>query len=68
MSAPGFDWRALMQVGIGHLGMSPEVFWNLTPVELLLVAGIAPGSSLAMTRKELDALREKFPDLDRGEE
>lgn len=66
MSDAAIDWRSLMLFGVGQLGLSPGDFWDLTPVELLLAAGIAPGSSPSMTRNELDALKAQFPDLDRG--
>lgn len=56
-------WRQLMRLGLVELGLAPEVFWNLTPAELMLLAGLddAPG---AMTRAGLEALTAQFPDLE----
>ncbi len=31
------DWRGLMQAGLHGLGLEPEVFWRLTPVELKIM-------------------------------
>ncbi len=54
-------WARLMQVGLGRMGLTPAVFWDLTPAEFMLMAGIGerPG---AMTRGGLDALLARFPD------
>lgn len=35
----GIDWAALMQVGLHGLGMQPDAFWRLTPVELRIKLG-----------------------------
>lgn len=62
MSSGGFDWPGLLRLGLSELGLRPGDFWQLTPVELLLLAGASPGNSAAMTRTELQALMERFPD------
>jgi uncharacterized phage protein (TIGR02216 family) len=54
-------WPRLMRLGLVHLGLAPEVFWNLTPAELMLLAG-AGAPRAALTRAGLDALRARFPD------
>ncbi|MEM9851655.1 MAG: rcc01693 family protein [Pseudomonadota bacterium] len=56
------DWPGLMALGLGRLGLTPDQFWALTPVELMLMAGVRPGGDLAMTRARLDALAAEFPD------
>lgn len=57
----GFDWPALMRIGIRGLGLKPDEFWRLTPAELLLMLGT--GSSTApMGRTRLDELAKAFPD------
>jgi uncharacterized phage protein (TIGR02216 family) len=55
------DWAGLMRLGLVGLRLAPDVFWALTPGELLLIAGLgaAPG---AMNRARLAAILERFPD------
>jgi uncharacterized phage protein (TIGR02216 family) len=53
-------WGRLMRVGMVRLGLAPEVFWSLTPAELMLLAG--EGQREALTRAGLDALVARFPD------
>jgi uncharacterized phage protein (TIGR02216 family) len=52
-------WGRLMRLGMLRLGLAPEVFWSLTPAELMLLAGEGPE---AMTRAGFDALVARFPD------
>lgn len=54
-------WAKLMRLGLGRMGLAPAVFWDLTPAEFMMMAGIdeTPG---AMTRQGLDALVARFPD------
>jgi uncharacterized phage protein (TIGR02216 family) len=54
-------WGRLMRLGIGQLGLAPDVFWSLTPAELFLLAGI-DGGQAAMTRAGLAELAARFPD------
>jgi len=54
------DWAGLMRLGLVRLRLSPEVFWALTPAELLLMAGI--GAEVPMNRDVLDALAALYPD------
>lgn len=56
------DWAGLMRIGLTHLRLLPEQFWQLTPVELMLMAGMEPGATPTMTRTRLDALCAQFPD------
>ncbi|TMM54314.1 rcc01693 family protein [Sulfitobacter sabulilitoris] len=59
------DWRALMQVGLRGLGLSPDAFWALTPAELQLMLGDdrAQGPLLA---DGLEALMAAYPDNSEG--
>lgn len=65
----GMDWPGLLRAGIGPqqaggLGLTPEVFWALTPAELRLMlgrAGAGPDGAM-MTRARLDDLATRFPD------
>lgn len=54
-------WPRLMQLGLVHLGLSPDTFWNLTPAELMLMSGRCNGRE-ALTRAGLDELAARFPD------
>lgn len=56
-----FDWPGLMRLGMVQLRLAPDLFWSLTPAELMLLAGAeaAPG---VMTRAGLAALLAQFPD------
>lgn len=54
-----------MRLGLGRLGLAPETFWAMTPVEFqraLEGAGVVPVGGEAMTRTGLDALMQRFPD------
>ncbi|PWJ19153.1 rcc01693 family protein [Jannaschia seohaensis] len=56
-----FDWSALMRAGMRGLGLSPAVFWALTPAELAFLLGHGDGR-LPMDRAALEALAARFPD------
>lgn len=58
-------WPALMRLGMVELGLAPAVFWDLTPAELFLLAGVVPGER-PMDRGGLEALMARFPDAPRG--
>ena len=58
----GFDWPALIRAGLQGLGLSPAVFWALTPAELLLMLGEGEGAA-PMGRDQLEALAAQFPDV-----
>lgn len=54
-----------MRLGLGRLGLSPEVFWTMTPVEFqraLEGAGVVPVGGVALTRTGLEGLMARFPD------
>lgn len=55
------DWPALMRAGIQGLGLTPEAFWQLTPVELKIMLG-ADQTAPALTRSRLEELSAAFPD------
>lgn len=60
----GIDWAGLMQVGLHGLGLQPEAFWRLTPVELRIKLG-AQANAAPLTRARLDELARAFPDVKR---
>lgn len=60
--AERFDWAALMRTGFRQLGLTPAQFWALTPAEFLMLLG-HEGGSAPMTRRQLQALAERFPDI-----
>ena len=57
----GIDWPGLMRAGLSGLGLSPDAFWRLTPVELKIMLGADRGKP-ALTRARLDELAAAFPD------
>ena len=57
-----FDWPQLMALGLHRLRLTPAVFWNLTPVELTIMAGGLPGRAPVVTRGRLAELCAAFPD------
>lgn len=61
------DWAGLMRLGIGQLGLAPELFWRLTPAELQMLAGPDLAGPAPFTRARLEALARSFPDRMKGE-
>lgn len=61
----GIDWPGLMRVGLHGLGLTPQEFWRLTPVELRIMLGAEPGVP-PLTRARLDELAAAFPDAGKG--
>ncbi|MGL6210127.1 MAG: rcc01693 family protein [Paracoccaceae bacterium] len=59
------DWPGLMRAGLGGLGLTPEVFWRLTPLELKIMLGVDKALP-ALTRARLDELAAAFPDIRKG--
>jgi len=57
----GFDWPVLMRAGLQGLRLPPEVFWQLTPVELRLMLGQAAAQG-ALGRSGLESLMAAYPD------
>ena len=57
----GLDWPGLLRAGCRDLGMTPEQFWRLTPVELLVLMG-REGGAAPLNRQRLDELSRAFPD------
>jgi len=57
----GFDWPALMRAGLHGLGLTPDTFWALTPVELQLMLG-SDASKTPMLSEGLAALMAAYPD------
>lgn len=54
-------WPKLLRLGLVELRLKPDEFWNLTPAELMLMAGLdEPGQTL--TRSGLAELIARFPD------
>lgn len=54
-------WAGLMRLGLLRLGLAPAVFWDLTPAELMLLAG-EDGAPRAITRAAFEELAARFPD------
>ena len=66
--AKPLPWDDLMAVGLGRLGLAPNVFWNMTLPELDAALRGAFGDRLAgaLDRSELKDLMIRFPDEQRG--
>lgn len=54
-------WAGLMRLGLLRLGLAPKVFWDLTPAELMLLAGEGEAPQ-GMTRVAFADLAARFPD------
>ena len=54
------DWAAMMRAGLCGLGLTPAVFWALTPAELRLMLG--PPGEVPMRRACFEALCRRYPD------
>jgi len=50
-----------MTLGLSRLRLSPDVFWGLSLPELAAMAG-AFGEPAGLSRGEVEALMQKFPD------
>jgi len=51
-----------MQAGLGHLRLSSQTFWAMTPRELAAALGLAARAAHAPSRQALDVLMRAFPD------
>ncbi|MEQ6204281.1 rcc01693 family protein [Sulfitobacter sp. HNIBRBA2951] len=63
----GFDWPALMRAGLHGLGLKPDEFWALTPVELQLMLG-SDASRAPMLSDGLAALMAAYPDIKKDDQ
>lgn len=57
-------WGDLTRLGLVELGLNPDVFWSLTPAELILISGLGADDARSISRQGFDALMQKFPDSD----
>lgn len=65
------DWQGLLGVGLGRpemggLGLTPDAFWRLTPLELRMMLGQAANAA-PLDRARLTCLMAAFPDHRKGE-
>ncbi len=60
----GFDWPALMRMGMHGLGLKPWEFWALTPAELMILTG-REVLEMPFDRARLAELAAAFPDVKR---
>jgi uncharacterized phage protein (TIGR02216 family) len=56
------DWPGLMRAGLTGLGLTPEAFWRLTPIELKIMLG-ADRANPSLSRARLEELAATFPDV-----
>ena len=57
-----FPWADAMALGLGRLRLTPDIFWALTPKELLLMASGGRSTDDALWRDALADLIRRFPD------
>jgi uncharacterized phage protein (TIGR02216 family) len=57
------DWTGLMRLGLGRLGLTPDAFWRLTPVELMTMLGAGDAAG-PCTRARLEELARAYPDTE----
>lgn len=62
----GIDWPGLMRAGMGQLGLTPDQFWRLSPLELRIMLG-AEAKAPPITRARLEELAAAYPDKGKGE-
>jgi uncharacterized phage protein (TIGR02216 family) len=62
---PLLDWPGLIRVGMCELRLTPDAFWRLTPIELIIILG-AEAASPPLTRARLADLAASFPDMAKG--
>jgi uncharacterized phage protein (TIGR02216 family) len=61
------DWTALIGVGMGRLGLTPDAFWAMSPVELRSALGGLGSRSKTLGRDDLAKLMAAHPDKGQGE-
>lgn len=61
MTDRGFDWAAMMRIGLHQLRLKPTEFWALTPLEFLVMLGLEGGPP-PMARARLEELSRSYPD------
>ena len=66
MTDSGFDWAAMMRIGLHQLQLTPAEFWALTPLEFLVLLGLEGGPP-PMARARLEELSRAYPDGSAGE-
>jgi len=65
------DFAGLLRAALapqiaGGLGLTPQVFWGLTPHELRLMLGRDEAAAGQMTGSGLAALMRQYPDQQKG--
>ena len=65
--AERIDWPALMRVGMRQLGLRPDQFWALSPLELSLMLGV--GAAIApLGRARLEELERLYGGEERNDD
>ena len=59
-----FDWPTMMRIGLYEIGLKPNDFWGLTPLEFLIITGFEGRKLMMMTRADLAGLCAQFPDIE----
>lgn len=61
------DWAGLMRAGLQGLGLTPDAFWRLSPIELRIMLG-AENAAPPLTRARLAEMAAAFPDIGKGDQ
>ena len=56
------DWPGLMWLGLRELRLKPHEFWNLTPMELLVMLGRDKDQDTVLGRQRFLELLSLYPD------
>ena len=57
-----FDWSGLVRLGLSQLGLKPHELWDLTPVELMIMAGLDVDNHAFLGRSAFERLASLYPD------
>ena len=55
-------WGELLRLGLSEMRLSPDVFWGLTPRELMLMSGHDGQGARVLDRQAMENLMAQFPD------
>ena len=57
-----FDWPGLIRLGLFQLRLRPKDFWDLTPMELMVCAGLESEQATFLGRQGFEVLAALYPD------
>lgn len=51
-----------MKLGLAELRLPPKTLWDMTPAEMMVMAGLDPRDLMSAGRDWFDLLQSRFPD------